>query len=158
MFKVEAVSMVKTKSLYLETTVVPAERSAAEVQAELVKAGAHEISIAYGADRIAGMMWKLRVGGSEVSFALPVRTQEIYRHLRSRSMADSEKVRQQAERIAWRHLLRWVQIQNAMIESGMAQAAEVYMPYACASGDTRYTMFEAWSQRLALLPAPEEKI
>lgn len=39
--------------------------------------------------------------------------------------ADMEK----AERVAWRQLLRWVQAQVAMIQTGMVKSEEVFLPY-----------------------------
>ncbi len=46
-----------------------------------------------------------------------------------------------AERIAWRQLLRWVQIQIAMIQTGMVDAAEVFLPYMEVGGRTLYRAF-----------------
>ncbi len=151
--------------IYLETTDVAADRSAAEITAELVKAGARSVSTQYGdAGKIVGMTWTFRIQAMDVSFSMPARVDGIFEHLLSRAKRASgfkskpemlAKLRTKAERIAWRQLLRWVQIQNAMIETGMAQPAEVFMPYACAPGSDR-TMFEIWSAQLAL-PAPEPK-
>lgn len=54
------------------------------------------------------------------------------------------KDRQQAERVAWRQLLRWVQAQLAMIECGMTEASEVFFPYMqMLSGNTIYELFKA---------------
>ena len=61
------------------------------------------------------------------------------------------RIRAQAERVGWRQLLRWVQAQLAMIEVGMAQRAEVFMPYIQqADGRTFFEYFEA--KQLALPP------
>jgi hypothetical protein len=40
------------------------------------------------------------------------------------------ELQQQAERIAWRQILRWLQAQLALIETGMVDAPEVFFPYA----------------------------
>jgi hypothetical protein len=66
------------------------------------------------------------------------------------------RVREQAERVAWRQLLRWAQAQLAMIETGMAAAEEVFLPYLQEpSGRTVYEVFA--ESRFKALPAPESK-
>jgi len=35
----------------------------------------------------------------------------------------------QARRIAWRQILRWVQAQMALVQTGMVTADQVFMPY-----------------------------
>ena len=63
--------------------------------------------------------------------------------------------RAQAERTAWRQVLRWVEAQMAMIEAGMTQTHEVFMPYAVIPGSDDKTMFQAWESQQKLLAAPE---
>lgn len=47
---------------------------------------------------------------------------------------------EQARRIAWRQILRWVQAQMAMVDIGMVTADQVFMPYIMidAKGTTLY--------------------
>ena len=40
---------------------------------------------------------------------------------------------EQARRVAWRQILRWVQAQMALIEVGMVDIKEVFMPYIMVS-------------------------
>jgi hypothetical protein len=63
---------------------------------------------------------------------MPVRVEPLKKHIPDTA---------QAERTAWRQLLRWVQAQNAMIEVGMAEAGEVYFAYMVNPGTNR-TLFE----------------
>jgi hypothetical protein len=78
---------------------------------------------------------------------MPVRVEPILKILGNR---------EQAERVAWRQLLRWVQAQNAMIETGMVQAVEVYLPYMVihASGQTLFQRMN--DSQFKMLPAPEK--
>jgi hypothetical protein len=46
-----------------------------------------------------------------------------------------------AERVAWRQILRWVQAQYAMIETGMVQPAEVFLAYMVNPATNR-TLFD----------------
>ncbi len=96
------------------------------------------------------------VAGHELPFAMPARIEPVYALLckRRTGFLDNEakaRIRAQAERVGWRQLLRWVQAQLAMIEVGMAQRAEVFMPYIQqADGRTFFEYFEA--KQLALPP------
>lgn len=54
----------------------------------------------------------------------------------------TQKIKAQAEWVAWRILKDWVAAQMALIESGQAQAAQVFLPYATEqSGRTIYELF-----------------
>lgn len=145
------------KTLYMETTEVSAERSAAEVSAVLIRAGATQIATEYEKGEIVGLRWTMRIAGRELLFAMPARVEPVYKiiHGRRDSYRRAEfeaKDRDQAKRVAWRQLLRWVQAQLAMVECGMTEAAEVFFPYLqTPSGNTIYTMFR--EQEFKMLPA-----
>jgi hypothetical protein len=140
-----------------ETTNVPVERTVIELTAELVKVGARTINTQYNdLGIVIGMQWILRIDQRDIWFAMPARVDAVYAYLRSRMTGhvNKEKLQAKAERIAWRHLLRWVQAQNAMIQTGMMQAHEVYLPYATTQNGK--TMFQVWSAQLALPAAAKE--
>jgi hypothetical protein len=151
------VAAVTKKTLYMETTEVSAERSAAEVSAVLIRAGATQIATEYEKGEIVGLRWTMRIAGRELLFAMPARVEPVYKiiHGRRDSYRRAEfeaKDRDQAKRVAWRQLLRWVQAQLAMVECGMTEAAEVFFPYLqTPSGNTIYTMFR--EQEFKMLPA-----
>lgn len=143
-----------TKTLYMETTEIAPERTAGEISALLVGTGAREISMQYEAGKITGIRFTLDIAGAgRVHFAMPVRVEPIYQILvkRSRStwLSDDEKrKRAQAERVAWRQLLRWTQAQLAMIDVGMVAAREVFLPYALDhSGRTLFEYFDTLTQK-----------
>lgn len=147
----------KRATLYLENTTVPPERTAAQICEELIRAGAVQIAATYDEGHIVGLRWTFRVAGQELLFAMPVRVEQIYKLLRTNVRGAwgpecEKRLREKSERIAWRQLLRWVQIQNAMIQVGMAEAAEVYMPYLEVRGTTLYRAFA--DQQFRMLPSP----
>lgn len=150
------------KTLYMETTEVPAERTAGEITSALVGAGASQIATEYTDGQITSLRWMMRVNGIERLFSMPARVEPIYKILKGRSrntwLSDQEKerMRQKARRVAWRQLLRWVLAQLAMIECGMAEPGEVFFPYIQHSnGQTLFEYFKDNGQRL--LEAPEER-
>jgi len=149
-------------SLYMETTKIAAERTAGEIQQLLAQAGASQIVTEYGSAReITGLRWTMELHGQTIPFAMPVRVQPVYEALRKRisprnRAKKEDQVQDQAKRVAWRQLLRWVQAQLAMIETGMVRPEEVFMPYIeIAPGRT---MFQQLTEtKFKALPAGKVK-
>lgn len=146
------------KKLHMETTQVDATKTAGEIIAELVSAGATSINTEYKNGQVSGLRWIMRVNGADVLFDMPVRIEPVFKILndrRSYPVGCADQDRQQATRVAWRQLLRWVQAQNAMIETGMVQAHEVYMPYLVINHGTGQTLFQKMTESsFKLLEAP----
>jgi hypothetical protein len=151
--------MATKKPIYMESTEIPAERTAAEISSCLVQAGASSISTRFEGGKIVGLGWTMKVAGNDIQFAMPARVDPVEKLLTRRrsgyvDRAARERIRAQAERVAWRQLLRWVQAQLAMIDVGMVQSAEVFMPYMQqADGSTFFEYFESKQLRIA---APEK--
>jgi hypothetical protein len=126
------------KALFMETTKVEAERTAAEISGLLVESGARRISTEYNESReVVGIHFELDVDlGADKriwSVMLPARTEKLFQLINGRRKfdrsANAAKDRATAKRVAWRQLLRWTQAQLAMIDTGMAQAHEIFLPY-----------------------------
>lgn len=155
----------KSKVLYMETTGIAPERSAAEVSSELIKAGATQINTSYNAGKIVGLRWVMRVNGVEALFEMPARVEPIYRIFAARKGHKTGRdtsgkavygdLYEKAERVAWRQLLRWVQAQNAMIETGMVQPMEVFTAYYIRPGDSRTLGQWLLETQFKALTAPE---
>lgn len=137
------------KHIYMGTTQIAAEKTAAKIMQVLVSSGARQIATEYdGGGKIIGLRFVMSpIPGVQVAFSLPVRTDVLLPKL------GNDPAR--AERVAWRQLLRWVQAQFAMIEIGMVRAEEVYAPYMLqADGRTLFELMSA--SRFKALPAPED--
>lgn len=148
-------------ALFMQTTKIPAERTAMEIGHLLSQAGATAILTEYNEDRkISGMAFRLRIGDREVPFSLPARFAPVFLYLQKlrtpawRAKKAPEDLAQ-AERVAWRQLLRWIQAQLAMIDTGMVSAGEVFLPYVqTGPGETLYERLTS-TGRLAL-PEPKK--
>lgn len=148
--------MSRSKTLFMETTEIAPEKSAAEITRLLVVSGARQISMQYAGGQLSGLSFVLGSGLQEMFFSLPVRVEPVFQLLNSRRTnreVSAEKDWLQAERVAWRQLLRWVQAQLALVDTGMVQAGEVFMPYILASNGR--TMWDEFS-RTKLLGASTE--
>lgn len=132
----------------METTEIAASKTSSEVTTCLVIAGARQIAMDYdGSGSVTGMRFCMMAGGALVAFSLPVRTRPIFEILNGRRKyshdRDNCKDRDmaQAERVAWRQLLRWIQAQVAMIQTNMVKPEEVFLPYML-HGQSGRTLFE----------------
>ena len=128
------------------TTMIPALQTAGEISTALVAAGATSINTDYENGRIVGLDWRMDIGrGQDGIFKMPVRVDPIFRMLneaRTDPVKWQERDYEQAERVAWRQLLRWVQAQCAFIETDMVSPAEVFAPYLIV-GNNGETLYEA---------------
>jgi hypothetical protein len=95
-------------------------------------------------------------------FAMPARTEPIFKIINGRRQSAFEQTkfagrdREQAARVAWRQLLRWIQAQFAMIDAGMVASHEVFLPYLQNDdGKTVFQIFEA--TRFKELPPPQKE-
>jgi hypothetical protein len=156
------------KALFMETTEVAPERTAAEIRVELVKGGASKIMEEYAVGRIVAVTFAVNVDGTDLPFRLPVRPEPIFKVLQKRrtqkpwrreEIAKLEQSdRAQAERIAWRQIYRWVQAQLALCTTGMVTVQEVFFPYLSNGTQSVYEI--ACQSGFKALPAPsgvEEK-
>jgi len=151
--------MATKKQLFMETTEVPPSKTALEIMNALTQNGAKSIASDYKDGTVTGLRWVMQIGGSDFVFEMPVRVEPIFKILWNRSSnsgwKDAAKIREKAERVAWRQLLRWTLAQLALIETGMVQHREVFLPYMIGpSGMTVYQHFA--DQGFKQLPAPQK--
>jgi|SRR6266850_116141 len=137
--------MASKKPLFMESTEIAPERTAAEIQVELIKDGASQIAMDFEDGKIKGLRWAMKIGPTVALFGMPARVEPVYQILYKRVAnnwnVDKDKLRAKAERVAWRQLLRWTQSQVAMIETGMVQPSEVFLSYMLDQTGTQ-TFFE----------------
>lgn len=146
------------KTLLNETTEVSSDRTAGEISSLLIACGAKQITIDYEGGKAVGMRFTLVINGCAHVFKMPVRVAgvaRIFKQRRQKSMGHQAwkwegKDAEQAERVAWRQLYRWCQAQLAMVESGAAEAREVFLPYLFDGEKTLYEAVEV--SRFKALP------
>lgn len=133
----------------METTQISPEKTIAEIQELLVQHKATSILMQYEGGKVSSVCFRIEVRGVLVPFVLPCRWKPIQSLLAQRhrdyqySWKRSEliaKFAEQSRRVAWRQILRWVQAQLALVETGMVKVEEVFLPYVQA--DNGQTIFE----------------
>jgi hypothetical protein len=122
----------KRKDLYMGSTEIEVIRTMGEIQSLLVRAGAIQILTTYDekTKEPSGLHFVLNVKGMSVPFQLPARVEPIFKIIYGDGwQRNRQKDMEQAKRVAWRQLYRWIQAQTGLIETGMVAVEEVFMPY-----------------------------
>ena len=115
------------------TSEVPAITSIGKIERYLVEAGATDISKKYEDSVCIAIRFRMLVNLRALFFELPARVDACYKVLWAevkRPNADTKtRIRQQAERTAWKIIADWVQIQLSMIQLEQAELMQVFLPY-----------------------------
>ena len=150
--------------VYMGSTAIPVHRTISEVQQILIKAGAQAITTVHEKGKIYGMSFSIPGVNTDLTvvrtYTLPIRTGKLLAtNQGQRKRGATGKIEQdtiQAERIAWRQILRWLEAQFALIETGMSEPGEVFLPYQTQSdGRTVYQVFQAGERKMLESGAPQ---
>ena len=125
---------------------------------ELIKAGAVQINTSYENGKVVGLRLRvMRINGHDAVFEMP-KCADWSRSIAFLPNARGHATGTEQRRISWlcviptpmprlnawrwRQLLRWVQAQNAMIDCGMVQPAEVFCAHTPYSQEPRRRSFK----------------
>ena len=128
------------------TTKVPVSRTMAQISEILAKAGAEGILTNYENKEPCGITFNANTPHGLVYFKLPANVQGV-----SKALSDDNCYRDEAHasRVAWRILKDWIEAQMAIIEAGMAELSQVFLPYAqTSSGETVYELANKTGMKL----------
>lgn len=125
------------------TTTIAATKTVGEILTMLTTAGAKRIMIENNDKREpAALVFELH----DRTYRLPCRHEAIFKMLsRDRKVTAKYRTPEQALRVAWRILRDWVAAQIAILETGMVQMDEVFLPYQIMS--TGQTIYEGYQAR-----------
>lgn len=137
------------------TTTIEATKSASECIARLAEHGADAIGMTYTNKKPTGLTFRIATVHGPRQFSLPVNVDGTQKALQKAYQAGRITrrftERDQAERVAWRVLKDWLEAQLALIEAGVADMAEVMLPYLHV-GPKGLTLYQAFvkDERLAI--------
>lgn len=141
------------------TSETPASTSMGKIEKCLVSAGATDISKKYSDGICTSITFRMMVNLRPLLFQLPAKVEACYnvfwKEVKRPRPDTKVKIRQQAERTAWKIVCDWVEVQLSMIMLEQADALEVFLPYAYdpASDQTFYNKLKEGGFK-ALLPPP----
>lgn len=128
------------------TTSIKVEKTTAEIQEKLAKAGAQAVMTEYDDEAVlSAVSFRMMCSGIMVSFRLPAQIDRIYVLLqRDDKVPRKLKTREQAARVSWRIIKDWIEAQLAIVEAEQAEMVEVFLPYA-QNPTTGQTLFDQLS-------------
>jgi len=116
------------------TSSVAVNRSVQYITDKLVRHGARNIMQLYNDhQQLTGICFIIKQEGKDMPFKLPARVDNCEKVLKAqvrRPGPDTyKKIREQAERTAWKLVSDWVDIQMSLIELDQVEFMEVFLPY-----------------------------
>lgn len=128
------------------TTTIKSEKTVAEIQTMLAKAGANSVLTEYAEDssgQVVAISFRMNINGVMAGFRLPADWQPVlYLLQHDNKVARGLKTPEQAIRVSWRIIKDWVEAQLAIIETRMVKPEQAFLPYMLnASGQTVYEAF-----------------
>ena len=124
---------------YTEKTV---RQSIDDIHAVLVDYNAKAISFKYENQEIIGISFILEVDGVDIPYKIPCKWREVLGLLLEKRK-DTQKLREDAKRIAWRTNFKLVEALCAFSISRQAEMAELFLPWMAIQGDkTLYEKFK----------------
>ncbi|HBE44828.1 MAG TPA: hypothetical protein DDW17_05075 [Deltaproteobacteria bacterium] len=129
------------KMIYMASTKISEGKTIGEITTLLAKYGASGIVTQYENGKAIGLAFSIKYLDSELFFKLPVRYQPVLAAMRKDKHTPKRLCNEdQARRVAWRQILRWIEAQLALISVGMVDIKGIFMPYLMLSKDE--TLYE----------------
>lgn len=137
------------------TTTIDPQTTAAECLAILAKHGANHVAISFNGNREPdGLSFAIETPWGPRHFALPVNASGTQKALdkayQKRLVERRHTTAEHARRVSWRVLKVWLEAQLSLIEAGLADLAEIMLPWMRV--DEERTLYAAYQddQRKAL--------
>lgn len=137
------------------TTSIDPQTTAAECLAILAKYGANHVAISFDGNREPdGLSFAIETPWGSRHFALPINASGTQKALdkayQDRRVERRHTTPEHARRVAWRVMKAWLEAQLALIEAGLADLAEIMLPWMKV--DQSRTLYAAYQedQRRAL--------
>lgn len=125
------------------TTSVDVVKTVTLIQQKLAQASAQAIITEFDDDGIMNALsFRIQTQYGLLTFRLPSQIDGVLEAMENdRSVPNRLCHKEQATRVAWRILKDWIEAQLAIVEAGLAELPEVFLPYA--QSPTGKTLFHA---------------
>ena len=116
------------------TSSVPVGRSVQHIEDCLIRHGAKNIMKMYDADKkLESLCFIMPVDGKDIPFKLPASVDRVERVLKAAvrrpTAQTNSRIKEQAERTAWKLQSDWVDIQMSLIELQQVEIMQVFLAY-----------------------------
>lgn len=127
--------------IYMASTKIDSTKTAGEIMQLLSKFNATQILTLYNGGEITGLSFIVDKNGKELPFKLPIRWQPVLEAMKNDRQTPNNLCNpEQAKRVAWRQIKRWIEAQLALLGVGMVCIEEIFMPYLITGKDE--TLYE----------------
>lgn len=135
------------------TTSIDPHKTVAEIQKLLASKGARGILLEYNEHGDpSAVAFQIETKGQQLRYKLPCRAQKVWevldRQYRTGKIERRYTSMEHATRVGWRIIKDWIEAQLAIVEAGMVDMQEVFLPYQLVANDQ--TMYEVMQQRLLI--------
>lgn len=128
------------------TTTVDSFKTSSEIEKILVQHKAKSIMKNYEGETITAMSFLIDTGSRQIPVKMPVKIDKCLKVLQKEKQSGSRNIkatREQAEKVAWRILKDWVEVQMALLDVEMVTLQEIFLPYIVdQNGQTVYEKLE----------------
>ncbi len=144
------------KTLYMETTKKEPWETIAEITGLLRNHGVRDTLMNYDDNgHITAFSFTLKIKENLIPYKLPVNHIPLW-DMSKRKETKYIRDEQQARRVSWRQILKWLEAQLALVEIEMVTADQVLLPYMMVDGkDTVYDKYLGGSIRPLLAETAE---
>lgn len=143
------------------TSTVPVSRTIARIEETLASAGVSGISKDYIDGRLHAVCFRILLPtGKDMTVRLPANAEAVYtamaKEVRKAHSGTLERIREQAERTAWKIMQDWIEVQISLIKLQQADVVQVFLPYIWDGKQTFYAALKDSGFRQLQLGAPKE--
>lgn len=128
------------------TTTIDVFKTVSEIEYILMKHKAKSIMKNYEGETITAMSFLIDTDSRQIPVKMPVKIDECLKVLQKEKQSGSKNIkatREQAEKVAWRILKNWVEVQMALLDVEMVTLQEIFLPYIVdQNGQTVYEKLE----------------
>jgi len=116
------------------TSQVPASRSVQHIEDCLIRHGARNIIKMYDDEKkLESLCFIMTIDGKDIPFKLPASVDKVEKALKASvrrpTKATYTRIKEQAERTAWRLQSDWVDVQMSLIELNQVEIMQVFLSY-----------------------------
>lgn len=123
------------------TTKISAIRTAGEITTILTRAKVQAILQEFDKEgNLSALSFRINTEFGLMSYRLPGEAERVYKIIcRDKILPYSKRSLEQARRVAWRIVKDWIEAQLALVQCGLVDLEQVFLPYAqTADGQTLY--------------------
>lgn len=126
------------------TTTIDVNKTASEIHGLLVRGKASAIMNEYEDGVLSSIAFRMETKHGVIHYKLPANIRGVMMAMQRNKKVPRNKCNmEQAARVGWRIVKDWVSAQLAIIESEMAEAPQIFLPYAVTgTGQTVYERFD----------------